>query len=339
MNVLVIHPTPRPFIDLDVDLLGSAFDVRAVHVRFAPRAQFVADTIAALRDVRRADVVLAWFGGLHALLPFLAARLLGKQCAVVASGVDVAAQPSIGYGHMRGGTLRWIGLLVFGLAHRVFAVSQHTAREVQCNARVPAEKVQVIYHGVPDPGPPPLSPEEARSGVITVAAAHRQTVRRKGLETFVRTAALLPDIPFRLMGGGSERALASLRRIAPPNVAFLGWQDHDVLLQAMRRAQIYVQISAYESFGMALAEAMRCGCLPVVTEHGALPEVVGSAGWYVPYGNPEAAAGAIREALAAPPSAAERARRRIGQRFSLEERRRRLVDAIRTLGHRNPGRA
>ncbi len=329
MTVLVVHPTPRPFIELDIDLLRSAFAVRAVHVRFAPRRRFAADMWTALRGVLWADVVVAWFGGLHALLPFLLARLLGKRCAVVASGVDVANEPAIGYGHMRGGPLRWIGRLVFRLAHRVFAVSEHAAREAQRNAGVPTPKLEVVPHGVP--ALPNTAADEQRSGVITAATVNAQTLRVKGLETFFQAAALLPAIPFRLIGGGSGAALDALRRSAPPNVSFVGWLDRDALSRQMRRARVYVQISAYESFGMALAEAMLHGCLPVVTERGALPEVVGPVGWYVPYGDPEATAAAIREALAAPPSAAERARRRIREHFPLETRRRRLVAALRAL--------
>lgn len=331
MNVLLVHPTPRPFIALDVGLLRTAFDVRSMHVRFTPRRQFAVDTCTALLSVCRADVVLAWFGGLHALLPFLLARLLGKRCAVIASGVDVAAVPEIGYGHMRGGVIRQAGRLVFRLAHRVFAVSQHTAREAQRNAQVPAEKMRVILHGVPDLAPRDSATDTPCAGVITVAAVNEQTVQRKGLEAFLQAAARLPEVSFALIGGGDEQVLAALHRTAPDNVSFAGWLDQAALFRRMRRAKVYVQVSAYESFGMALAEAMQCGCRPVVTARGALPEVVGPAGWYVPYGDPEATAAAIRKALEAPPAASERARQHIRRYFPIEERRRRLVEALRTL--------
>lgn len=101
----------------------------------------------------------------------------------------------------------------------------------------------------------------------------------------------------------------------------------------MLQRAVYAQLSAYESFGMALAEAMQCGCVPVVTRRGALPEVVGDAGWYVPYGDPDATAQAIREALNAPDAASRAARHRITDRFPLDRRRHALVDALRALGH------
>jgi glycosyltransferase involved in cell wall biosynthesis len=329
MNVLVIHPTPRPFIDLDVEILRSAFAVRTVHVRFHPRHCFVADTMLAMYHTAWADVVLAWFGGLHALAPFVAARLLGKRCAVIASGVDVAARPSIEYGHMRPGWLRAVGRLVFRMAHRVFAVSTFTAQEAAQNAGVPPARIDIIPHGL---SPCSHSSSHERRGVITVATANAQTLRVKGLITFVRAAAWLPDTPFELIGGGDAAALRELRRHAPPNVAFTVWLAPQDLQARMAQSAVYAQLSAYESFGIALAEAMRCGCIPITTRRGALPEVVGDTGLYVPYGDPEATAQAIRHALDAPADASSAARERIATRFPLSQRRDTLIHAVRTLG-------
>lgn len=329
MKVLVIHPTPRPFIALDVEILQSAFTVRTARVRFTPRSAFAADTLAALRNVLWADVVLAWFGGWHALLPFLVARMVGRRCAVIASGVDVAAVPSVDYGHMRPGWLRVVGRFVFRLAHRVFAVSAFTAQEAIRNARVPASKVTTIPHGVPPVPSRELSLD--RSGVMTVATATARTVPLKGLTTFVRAAARLPDVPFSIVGGGDRATLRSIREDAPPNVTFVDWLAPHALRRRMQRCKVYAQLSAYESFGMALAEAMQCGCVPVVTRRGALPSVVGPVGWYVPYGDAAATARALREALAAPPEASDAAHRRIETCFPVVQRRRALVSALRNL--------
>ncbi len=330
MKVLVVHPAPRPFIDLDVDILRSAFTVRTVRVRFHPRHGFVTDTLAALRDAAWADVVIAWFGGVHALAPFIAARLCGARCAVIASGVDVAAMPTIGYGHMRPGWLRTVGRLVFRLAHRVFAVSSFTKQEAIRNAGVPPDKVETIPHGLPAR----TSPRALhRRGVLTVATVDDRTLRLKGLHTFVRVARRFPAIPFEIVGGGHPSALRRLLHRAPPNLQVVPWQSPDALQAHMAKRTVYAQLSAYEAFGMALAEAMQCGCIPVVTRRGALPDVVGDAGWYVAYDDADGTAHAIRHALAAPASASVAARRRIEERFPLRHRRDALIDALRALVH------
>ncbi|MEM9842613.1 MAG: glycosyltransferase, partial [Pseudomonadota bacterium] len=55
--------------------------------------------------------------------------------------------------------------------------------------------------------------------------------------------------------------------------------------------------SLYEGFGLPAAEAMSCGTPVIVTDGGALPEVVGTAGVIVPKGYASALAGAISELL------------------------------------------
>ena len=87
----------------------------------------------------------------------------------------------------------------------------------------------------------------------------------------------------------------------------------------------------YDSFGMALAEAMACVCIPVLTNSAALPEVVGDVGFYVPYGDEKATAEAIEEALKS--DKGEEARERIKMMFPVREERREkeLIQIIREM--------
>ena len=109
----------------------------------------------------------------------------------------------------------------------------------------------------------------------------------------------------------------------------MGYVPDEELLSWYQKAKVYVQVSAYESFGMSLAEAMLCECVPVVTERGALPEVVGDAGFYVAYEDDKATALGIKEALRSDKGAY--ARRRIEDLFSIEKREKALIKAIEAL--------
>ena len=79
-----------------------------------------------------------------------------------------------------------------------------------------------------------------------------------------------------------------------------------------------MQVSAHEAFGASLAEAMASGCVPVVTDKGAIPEVVGNAGIYVPYGDLRQLPQESLEALKSDTGAL--ARQRIENCFSSNER-------------------
>ena len=47
------------------------------------------------------------------------------------------------------------------------------------------------------------------------------------------------------------------------------------------RCMVLIQPSKYESFGLTVLEAMACGCVPIVSDRGGLPEVVDNAGRYI----------------------------------------------------------
>jgi glycosyltransferase involved in cell wall biosynthesis len=114
--------------------------------------------------------------------------------------------------------------------------------------------------------------------------------------------------------------------MAGPNVKFTGYLRHEVLLPHYQKAKVYCQLSTHESFGVALAEAMSCSCVPVVTRKYALPEVVGDTGFYVPYNHPKATPEAIRKALES--DKGMQARERVNRHFSLKTRERKLIREI-----------
>ena len=57
---------------------------------------------------------------------------------------------------------------------------------------------------------------------------------------------------------------------------------------------MYVQASRHEGFGLAVAEAMLAGCVPVVMNVTAMPEVVGDAGVLIESQEPAAVADGVR---------------------------------------------
>jgi glycosyltransferase involved in cell wall biosynthesis len=84
---------------------------------------------------------------------------------------------------------------------------------------------------------------------------------------------------------------------------------------------VYVQASRHEGFGLAVAEAMLAGCVPVVMNVTAMPEVVGDTGVLIESQRPADVAAGVRRALELGPDARRRARERILTRFPLERRR------------------
>ena len=134
---------------------------------------------------------------------------------------------------------------------------------------------------------------------------------QKGQLPFVEAARLVPDVRFMFAGKWLDDSVDELRRRAGDNVEFTGWLSDDDLHAAYRRAAVYVQASRHEGFGLAVAEAMLAGCVPVVMNVTAMPEVVGDAGVLIESQEPDEVAGGVRRALELGPDAARRARERI----------------------------
>jgi glycosyltransferase involved in cell wall biosynthesis len=89
-----------------------------------------------------------------------------------------------------------------------------------------------------------------------------------------------------------------------------------------------VQASRHEGFGLAVAEAMLAGCVPVVMNVTAMPEVVGDAGVLIESQEPVEVADGVRRALAMGPDAASRARARILESFPMESRREGILRVV-----------
>lgn len=276
------------------------------------------------------DLVFGWFASWHTCLPLEFAKLLGKPSVLVIGGYDLANMPEIDYGHQRGGMTRWVSRRVMKSASCLVTNSQYSREEAASNAGLSKQLVHAIHHGVPDRfGSLPQLPRERMA--LTVGNVDRSTLQRKGHEAFVRTAALMPDVNFVLVGNWRDDAVDQLRSIATPNVTFTGRVSDQSLLDYYRRAAVYVQASRHEGFGMSVAEAMLAGCIPVVTRAGALPEVTGDSGILVDNSEPAVLALAIEKALAYPDSARAAIRQRILDRFPLEKRGQLLHQLIRPL--------
>ncbi len=325
-NIFFIHTGGETFTKIDCDLLGSFASVND----FYASRKFPRDISRYWHGVKEADVVFCWFASWNSFWALLLAKLLGKPSVLVIGGYDLANLPEADYGQQRGGLGKWVSRLAMKSATRLFTNSYYSQREAEQNAGLPAERVQVIYHGVPDPflGMPDIAKERM---ALTVGNVDASNLKRKGLVPFVRTAALLPDVRFVLVGAWKDDSIDYLRSISAPNVEFTGRVIDSELLDYYRRASVYVQASLHEGFGMSVAEAMLAGCIPVVARAGSLPEVVGECGIFTASYVPHDLAASIQTALYALPELRLICRNYILTNYPLERRRKELLELISDL--------
>jgi glycosyltransferase involved in cell wall biosynthesis len=273
------------------------------------------------RAVARNDAVFGWFGSCAPVV--FMASVLRKPAVIVAGGVDVVKVPEIGYGLTHTWSRYW-HTLGYRLAKRVLLFSNSSRQSFLELPGTQSQNSQTLYLGVDVDLFKPAGEKKDRA--LTVSVIFDANLRRKGLQTFVETAQWLPDVEFCVMGTITQASAAeTIKSLASPNVSFLGYTDNNQFLERLlpeyQQAKIYAQLSRHEGFGMALAEAMACECIPVVTECGAMPEVVGDTGIYVPLEDPRATSEAIKQIIADPDnSRGKRARERISALYPLQKR-------------------
>ena len=251
---------------------------------------------------------------------------------MVAGGFDAANVPEINYGLLSSAIGKHFALFSFHNCDKILAVSNFTREELIKNVGALHDKIEVIHNG--------FSEESFEFGtnkkkiIMTVCSIKRSTFELKGINTMVKVAESMPNYCFYVVGNIDSDFLTSIGIDRIKNITFLGWKSSTELNEIYKEAQVYLQLSFYESFGCALAESMLCGCIPVVTNRAALPEVVGDCGYYVPYGDVEKTREAIQTALV---NAGLRAavRERIKKCFPLSSRKDGLMRVINSLLEEN----
>lgn len=324
-EVAIVSPRViASFVQQDADLLGESFHTTLIPVS-GP-----ASLVRLHPAMCHADVAILWFLGRHAIPAILLARAYRVPVISVVGGFEVAWEADIKYGvrpgSIRESVLRWmlrssaaiitVSEFSRGLAMQRFP--EHVDRMVMIHNAVDTSKFNYI------PGGP-------RSGVLCVATLTSSSIKVKNLDILRGIALAMPETPFVLVGPALDSEARDFVSRLPSNIHWKGRLVGDELVSAYQNASVYVQLSRHESFSLALAESMACGCVPVVSLGGALPEVGGIAAQVLTDLMPQTCVRAIRRAMLSSEDDRRRAREHVLARFGTDLRRDRLVELIDNL--------
>ena len=291
------------------------------------------------REIPEADLVFGWFADYHMFLPTLLASRRKTPVAVMLGGMDCNHLPELNYGVWDS---RWRSRLarqIIADADRLIAPdasllrwsSRYTSWPDMHEDGLETHTSKAVDAEVISPGFEadawPLAREEPERRVLSVAyIKDDRTVRVKGIDLLIEVARVLPKVDFQVIGVDSAFEPALRNAYHPPeNVQLQPPRDRADLSEAYQQASVYAQLSRVESFGMVVGEAMLSGCVPVVSDVGALPRLAASAGIVVEQPNAQLIADAIQQALSAGRDQREEGRRHIAKTFSLEKRRQQLL--------------
>ena len=231
-------------------------------------------------------------------------------------------------------------------ADRIIVVSRFVAGEVQRLLDVPAERISVCPNGAPEWHGPPATPG-AGGYLLFVGTLEPRKNLRGLLDAYARLLARHADAPPLVIAGSADvesaGVLAEIGR--PPlagHVEYRGYVPAAERESLFKGAQAFVLPSFEEGFGIPALEAMAAGVPVVVSNRGALPEVVGDAGLFVDADDAESLAAALGRLIADPNLRASFARRGLERAGhftwaqTAHDVRRAYEDALLARRHRSP---
>jgi glycosyltransferase involved in cell wall biosynthesis len=228
--------------------------------------------------------------------------------------------------------------LLKGYADAFIAVSEGVASDLAYAAKVPMEKIRVVYNPIyrvemEDLMEQPVEHPWFSEGQPPVILAAGRLVEQKDYPTLLRAfSRLRHQRSVHLVILGEGRLLPELKKLATElkiaeDVDFHGFASNPYCFMA--RCSVFVLSSAWEGFANVVAEALACGAQVVSTDCESGPEEIlanGQYGQLVPVGDDIALADAIIVALEHPQS--KDFLRQRGRSFTAAKAARQYLDAV-----------
>lgn len=295
-KLIYIYPKKASFIQNDIAFLSKKYSVITQDLEWATPKKlplnFLKQFFFLLKNIHGANVILINFGGYFSFLPTLLGRLFNVPAFVILNGTDCVSFPNYNYGSLRKPILKFFIKKSYQYATKLFPVDASLVfqkytfekdvvhKKQGINAFFPElnTSIRIIPNGFDTTFWKPANTN--KNGFLTVAMVNNKTTFLvKGIDLIFKTAASFPSENFTIIGISTE--MQSTLKEVPNNIKMIPFLKKEALKRAYQKHQYYLQISINEGFGCALAEAMLCGCIPIVTNVGALPNVTNNIGFTV----------------------------------------------------------
>lgn len=311
--LLYFYPALSSFVLKDLRIMEQEYEVR--HMGFLPAKKWqtpfvwLSQFYFLLRHIWQAEVLVCMFAGYHSYFPAVFGKIAQKPTLIIAGGTDCVSFPSIGYGcfakPILGKFARWSYQLAAHIApvHEKLVWQEYTYQPNDFphqgfRFHCPEVKTPhtVIYNGYDASFwyPEPQVKREPKSFLTVCAGLHmRFTQQLKGIDLILEVARLMPEATFTIVGAPEGFSFPD----QPLNIILLPKMPLEDLRAIYSSHYFYLQLSMSEGFPNALSESMLCGCIPVVSKVGGMPEIVGESGYVLEKRDPSLLNQLLKKAL------------------------------------------
>ena len=282
-RILFVYTNFASFVKTDFDILSSAYNVDKYKFESEKGAlnfiiNFLKQFMFLLFHIGKYDMIYIWFADYHSFLPVFFARFFGKRSFVVIGGYDVFRIKEINYGVFCSKIRGFFAISSMKHSTANLTVSKYVDRKLKYIA---PKSTHILVYNCMNLNTEDSAIIEKENLILTVTVVgDERTFIRKGLDTFIDIARLLPEYNFAIVGL-LKSTITHLITDCPDNISIYEKIPHKEMVSFFQKAKVYCQLSRAEAFGVSIAEAMHFNCFPIVTNEGAMPEVIGDLGLIV----------------------------------------------------------
>ena len=332
------------FVIQDIGSLQESYTVKVFHFEPSPKlllpVSFLKQLFFLIWNIHSASILMCQFSGYHSMLPVVFSRIFRRVSVIIVGGTDCVSMPSINYGNLRKPLLRWFTLKCLKYSTHIISPGKSL---IECDytyttADYPKQgfryfdksiktDVTVIYNGIDTlKFKPGANSRRKKKTFLTVCnSLDKRNFVLKGIDLFTEMAKQFPECQFTIIG----RAVRGFHFEKPANVTHIEFIEHSSLPAKMAEFTFYCQLSMSEGFGVALAEAMACGCVPIVSSVGIMDFIAGDAGFVLKKRDEGLLKLLIDRALHSDThSLASLARERVVEKFSSKNRKSELLKLL-----------
>ena len=292
-KLLYISAGPASFVRNDIEILSGVYSVKVFY--FEPSKKmytplsYIKQFFFLLTNIWSAKVLLCFFGGYHSFLPALFGKVFGKPSLIIVGGTDCVAFPSINYGNFNKKVLGSITCMSYRMAtvilpvHKSLVEYDYTYQDADFNKqgytnfckglKTPYEIMSFGF----DPEKWNTSSEKMPNSFITVAAGlgNAYRMKLKGVDLIMEAAKSFPQAHFTIIGFPKDYKLPA----EYSNITVYSFVSNEQLKDIYNKHEFYIQVSMSEGFPNAICEAMTCGCIPIGSNVGGIPDIIGDSGF------------------------------------------------------------
>lgn len=348
MKIIYTYPKKSSFINTDIELLSKHYKVKTQNLDWGnPKKllwNWLLQKLFLLKNIRKTKAIIISFAGYFSLIPVIFGQIFGIKTFLILNGTECVSFPEYHYGSLRKPLLRFFVKYSMKWATKLLPVDKSLIYQEPIfdeNIKIKKQGVKAFFPSIKTPFS--VIPNgfdthfwnsnnriSEKQGFITVVATNnKSTAIFKGIDLILKMAEIYPNQQFTIIGVSKD---AQQEFTITDNVHLYSFVDKETLQKLYKKHLFYMQLSINEGFGCALAEAMLCGCIPIISNAGALPNVGGKNAFIVNHRTVENVTKMFEKVLLLSKEekemASKEARNHIFTNFGIEKREELLLEEI-----------